>query len=162
MDPNDTDEVMADIGRALELGRAGDQATARDALTELWHRVGDTGDALHRCTIAHHLADLQDSVAEELRWDRRALAAVADLSDARVQRHHASLQVRAFLPSLHLNLADGYRRAGDGERARHHVTVAAPLAAELPDDGYGEMIRDAIARVTGLLDTGSREPLAAP
>ncbi|MGK5518907.1 hypothetical protein ACSNN9_06065 [Micromonospora sp. URMC 107] len=153
---------MATVGRALELGRAGDRSAARDALTELWDRVGDTGDALHRCTIAHHLADLQESVADEVTWDRRALAAVADLSDERVQRHHASLQVRAFLPSLHLNLADGYRRAGEVARARHHLTVAAPLAAELPDDGYGTMIRDAIARVTGLLDTGSREPLAAP
>ncbi|MEU7993837.1 hypothetical protein AB0B83_00655 [Micromonospora sp. NPDC049060] len=72
------------------------------------------------------------------------------------------MRVRALLPSLHLNLADGYRRAGDVGRARHHVTVAAPLAAELPDDGYGTMIREAIARVGALLDAGSREPLAAP
>ncbi|MDT0530649.1 hypothetical protein RM555_16775 [Micromonospora sp. DSM 115977] len=42
------------------------------------------------------------------------------------------------------------------------MTVAAPLAAELPDDGYGTMIRKAIARVGALLDAGSREPLAAP
>ncbi|MEU6077628.1 hypothetical protein [Micromonospora sp. NPDC047074] len=149
---------MADIGRALELGGT----AARDALTALWDRVGDTGDALHRCTIAHHLADLQETVAEELRWDRHALAAVADLGDDRLQRHHAGLRVRALLPSLHLNLADGYRRAGDVERARHHVAVAAPLAAELPDDGYGSMIRDAITRVAGLLDSGSREPLVVP
>ncbi|SCL71286.1 hypothetical protein GA0070608_4599 [Micromonospora peucetia] len=162
VDTNDADEVMANIGRALELGQAGDRANARDALTELWGRIGYAGDAVHRCTVAHHLADLQESVADELMWDRRALAAVADLDDQRVQRHDVSLRVRAFLPSLHLNLADGYRRAGDVERARHHVTVAAPLVAELPDDGYGAMIRDAISRVTGLLDTGSREPLAAP
>ncbi|MER7418351.1 hypothetical protein ABT346_16470 [Micromonospora peucetia] len=162
MDQNDADEVMASIGHALELGQAGDRAAARDALTELWHRIGDTGDALHRCTIAHHLADLQDSVADELRWDRRALAAVTDLRNERVQQHDVSLRVRAFLPTLHLNLADGYRRAGDGERARHHLTVASPLAVELPDDGYGAMIRDGFARVTWLLDTGSREPLAAP
>ncbi|MFV2112472.1 hypothetical protein ACFHW0_09035 [Micromonospora sp. LOL_025] len=153
---------MAHIGRALELGGAGDRAAAREALTRLWDRVGGTGDALHRCTVAHHLADLQESVADEVAWDRRALAAVADLSDERVQRHHGSLRVRALLPSLHLNLADGYRRAGDLARAREHLAVAAPLAAELPDDGYGTMIRDAITRVGALLDAGSREPLAAP
>ncbi|MEH0970497.1 hypothetical protein V6U77_05090 [Micromonospora sp. CPCC 205546] len=152
---------MAHIGRALELGGAGDRAAAREALTQLWDRIGGTGDALHRCTVAHHLADLQESVEDEVAWDRRALAAVADLSDERVQRHDASLRVRALLPSLHLNLADGYRRAGDLARAREHLTVAAPLAVELPDDGYGTMIREAIARVGALLDAGSRKPLAA-
>ncbi|WP_433385076.1 hypothetical protein [Micromonospora sp. KLBMP9576] len=160
MDRNDDDDVMADIGHALELGRAGDRGAARDALTALWDRVGDAGDALHRCTIAHHLADLQDAVADELTWDRRALAAATDLSDERAQEHHASLRVRAFLPSLHLNLADAYRRAGDVDRARQHVAVATPLAAELPDDDYGVLMRDALARVAGRLDTGSREPLA--
>ncbi|MGC5333257.1 hypothetical protein [Micromonospora sp. DT62] len=153
---------MTRIGRALDLGAAGDRTAARVALTEVWEQVGDTGDALHRCTIAHHLADLQDSVTDEVAWDRRALAAVAYLSDERVQRDHASLRVRALLPSLHLNLADGYRRAGDVARAREHLTVAAPLVAELPDNAYGTMIREAIARVGTLLDAGSREPLAAP
>ncbi|MEH1101923.1 hypothetical protein [Micromonospora sp. CPCC 205561] len=152
---------MAHIGRALELGGAGDRSAARVALTELWERVGDTGDALHRCTIAHHLADLQESVADEVAWDRRALAAVADLSDERVQRQHGSLRVRALLPSLHLNLADGYRRVGDVACAREHLALATPLAVELPDDAYGTMIRDAITRVAALLDAGSREPLAA-
>ncbi|MFG1779764.1 hypothetical protein ACGFIG_25465 [Micromonospora sp. NPDC049048] len=153
---------MAHLGRALELGTAGDRTAARLALTELWDRVGDTGDALHRCTVAHHLADLQDSVADEVAWDRRALAAVADLSDERVRRHDASLRVRALLPSLHLNLADGYRRAGDAARARDHLAIATPLVAELPDDAYRTMIDDAITRVSALLDSGSREPLAAP
>ncbi|MEU8047447.1 hypothetical protein AB0B71_25305 [Micromonospora echinofusca] len=152
---------MAHIGRALELGAAGDRTAAREALAALWDRIGEGGDALHRCTVAHHLADLQDAVADEVVWDRRALAAVADLSDERVQRHHASLRVRALLPSLHLNLADAYRRAGDVARAREHLALAAPLAAELPDDGYGTMIRDAVTRVAARLDAGSREPLAA-
>lgn len=131
MDTDDADDVMTRIGRALDLGAAGDRTAARAALTEVWEQVGDTGDALHRCTIAHHLADLQDSVTDEVAWDRSALAAVADLSDERVQRDHASLRVRALLPSLHLNLADGYRRAGDVARARDHLTIAAPLVAKL-------------------------------
>ncbi|WP_088999918.1 hypothetical protein [Micromonospora echinofusca] len=161
VDTNDADDVMAHIGRALELGAAGDRTAARATLMALWDRIGEDGDALHRCTVAHHLADLQDAVADEVAWDRRALAVVADLSDERLRRHHSSLRVRAFLPSLHLNLADAYRRAGDVARAREHLALAAPLAAELPDDGYGTMIRDAVTRVTARLDAGSQEPLAA-
>jgi hypothetical protein len=155
----ESDDVMAAIGAAVGQGRAGERAPARDALGRLWEQAGDTGDALHRCSIAHYLADLQDAVEDELLWDQRALAAVADLNDERAQRFHASLQVRAFLPSLHLNLADAYRRIGDQDRAQHHLTGAGALAAELPDDAYGAMIRGGIRQVAELLAAGSREPL---
>lgn len=108
------DEVMADLGRA----------GARAALEALWVRVGDDGDPLHRCSIAHYCADLQDAVADELEWDRRALAAVGGLSDERARRFHDALQVRGFLPSLHVNLADAYRRHGEAGPARHHLQLA--------------------------------------
>lgn len=156
------DEVMAGVGAAVARGRAGEKAAAREALTRLWEQVGDAGDALHRCSIAHYLADLQDAVEEELRWDRRALAAVADLSDERAQRHHESLQVQGFLPSLHLNLADGYRRAGDQDQARHHLGIARELADALPADDYGSMIRGGIRQVAEHLSAGSRTPLPMP
>jgi hypothetical protein len=155
----EVDDVMTGIGAAVEQGRAGDRAQARAALVRLWEQVGEAGDALHRCSIAHYLADLQDAVEDELRWGQRALAAVADLSDERAQQFHASLQVRAFLPSLHLNLADAYRRVGDHEQARHHLGVARELAGGLPDDDYGAVIRGGLGRVAELLEAGSRAPL---
>lgn len=156
----EVDEVMTGIGAAVEQGRAGDKAQAREALAGLWERVGSAGDALHRCSIAHYLADLQDAVEDELLWDQRALAAVVDLSDERAQRFHENLQVRGFLPSLHLNLADDYRRVGDADRARHHLGVAGELADGLPDDDYGSLIRGGIQQVAELLGAGSTEPLA--
>jgi len=155
----EVDEVMTAVGAAVEQGRAGDKAQARAALTRLWGRVGSGGDALHRCSIAHYLADLQDAVADELLWDQRALAAVAGLSDERAQQHLASLQVRGFLPTLHLNLADSYRRVGDRDRAQHQLGLAGEFADGLPDDAYGSMIRGGILRVAELLGAGSREPL---
>jgi hypothetical protein len=155
----EVDEVMTAIGAAVADGRAGDRVQARGALTRLWEQVGSAGDALHRCSIAHYLADLQDAVEDELLWDQRAMAAVVDLSDDRAQRHHASLQVRGFLPSLHLNLADDYRRVGDRDRARHHLGVARELAGDLPEDEYGSMIRGGIRQVAELLDAASRERL---
>ncbi|MBG0565944.1 hypothetical protein [Actinoplanes aureus] len=156
------DNVMVEMGRAVEQGRAGDRAGARAALEALWDSVGADGDALHRCSIAHYCADLQDAVADELEWDRRALAAVTDLTDERARRFQESLQVRAFLPSLHLNLADGYRRSGETDRARHHLGLAMDQADALPADEYGAWLRNALDRVRAALDAGSRAVLAGP
>ena len=87
-----------------------------------WRRSGPRssragGDAFHRCVVAHFLADLQDDVRDELMWDERALAAVAAVTDERAQQYHESLQVRGFMPSLYLNLADDHRRLGEADRA---------------------------------------------
>ncbi|MFI5841775.1 hypothetical protein ACIA8K_18900 [Catenuloplanes sp. NPDC051500] len=146
---------MAAIGAAVEQGRAGDAQGAREALAALWARVGAEGDALHRCSIAHYLADLQDEVVEELAWDERALDAVSTLSDERVRRFHDSLQVRAFLPSLYLNLADAHRRAGNRDEARPHLAAAVAGLDVLPDDAYGAMIRAGVENVRVALDEGS-------
>jgi hypothetical protein len=153
IETSQVDEIMAEVGRAVELGRAGERAPARAALTALWERAGD---ALHRCTIAHYLADLQDDVAEELRWDQRALAAVAG------EEQVGEFQVRQLLPSLHLNLADAHRRLGDADPARRHLAVARDLVGELPDDEYGVLIRTGVEHVTGALAAGSRERLVTP
>ncbi|MEU8660587.1 hypothetical protein [Actinoplanes philippinensis] len=150
------DSIMAAIGAAVEQGRAGERAEARESLTRLWDAVGEHGDALHRCSIAHYLADLQDTVMDELAWDQRALAAVTDLDDERARRYHDSLQVRAFMPSLHVNLADAYRRAGNAAEARVHLSAAAADLDALPENDYGSMIRAGIDKAREALDSGSR------
>jgi hypothetical protein len=149
------DETLTRITAAVELGRAGRRAEAREALSGIWTGIGPGGDAFHRCTLAHYMADLQDADEDELWWDEQALAAVADLTDERAQRVHESLQVRGFLPSLHLNLADDHRRLGDTARAREHLATARELSAVLPDDGYGSLVRRGIENVTAALDAGS-------
>jgi hypothetical protein len=150
---------MAAIGVAVEQGRAGDRGGARTSLEKLWETVGEHGDALHRCSIAHYLADLQEAVTDELSWDERALAAVTDLSDERTRRFHDSLQVRAFLPSLRLNLADAHRRVGNPDEARRHLAAAVVDLDALPDDEYGSMIRGGVEKVRQALDTGSTQRL---
>ena len=82
------DETMAEIVAAVELGRGGAQAEARQRLTDLWERVGPDGDPLHRVTLAHFLADLQDDVRRRLgdlsgarRHLARAEASVDELTD---------------------------------------------------------------------------------
>ena len=154
-----SDETMAEIVAAVELGRGGARADARRRLTDLWERVGPDGDPLHRVTLAHFLADLQDDVRAELRWDERALAAAGDLTDERAQQYAAALRVRGLLPSLHLNLADCLRRLGDAPGARQHLAEAESSIDELADDDYGRMIRAGLWHVRQALEAGSTQPL---
>ncbi|MFF0146271.1 hypothetical protein ATK36_1339 [Amycolatopsis sulphurea] len=146
-----TDDVMVAIDAGLRKHLAGDRAGAKIDLLALWERIGEDGDPLHRCALAHHLADVCDEPAEELEWDLRALAAADSLTDARVQEHHATLAVRGFYPSLHLNLGEDYRKLGDFEAARRHLAAAREKLDALGEDDYAEGIRLALDGLAGRL-----------
>lgn len=150
------DAMMTRIGQAVMLHHAGDREEARGRFLDLWGEIGDGGDALHRCTLAHYMADTQDDPADELAWDLRALAAAEELGDGRVAEPHQSLAVRAFYPSLHLNLAADYVKLGRSEAARTHLRRARGAAGALADDRYGDGVRAAIGRLElRLRDTGA-------
>ncbi|MEU9256782.1 hypothetical protein AB0D66_34255 [Streptomyces sp. NPDC048270] len=141
------DPTMDAIGRAVTAGRAGDGASARRLLLGLWSAIGVTGDPLHRCSLAHYLADLYEDPAQALAWDVRALDAADAVTDERVQEHHAGLHIAGFYPSLHLNLADDYRRLGSFEAAAEHIKEAEAHAPGLPRTPYGDQIRAAVREV---------------
>jgi hypothetical protein len=132
----------SEIAAAVELGRSGKPAEARAALEALWDRAGDDTE---RCTIAHFLADLQEDPADELVWDERALAA-APADDP---------GVRAFFPSLLLNLADVHRRLGHFDTARDFLARSGAVLDRLPEGEYGDLIRTGFTAVTAALDDGS-------
>ncbi|MBB5915939.1 hypothetical protein BJY24_004851 [Nocardia transvalensis] len=154
-----TDATMTAINEAVVLGRQGDAAAARERLLGLWESIGAAGDPLHRCTLAHYLADVCEHAAEALTWDVRALDAADALTDDRAQQHHSSLSVAGFYPSLHLNLADNYRRLGAFEASRRHVEMAETRADVLDDDVYGAGVRFGIGNVRKALAEGSTERL---
>ncbi|RMB85936.1 hypothetical protein [Streptomyces shenzhenensis] len=157
--PTGPDSTMEAIGQAVTEGRAGDMATARQTLLDLWSTIGVTGDPLHRCTLAHYMADLYEDPAQALAWDIRALDAADALTDQRVQEHHASLRIAGFYPSLHLNLADNYRRLGSFDAATEHINTAQEHASNLPQDAYGALLRSAIEQVGAAItrqDTAER------
>ena len=140
--------VLAKIGRAVQLGQAGDREGARVLCTEIWNELGgESGDPLHRCALAHSMADVQDDVREELVWDLRALAAADLIREDRAAEAGATTSVAGFYPSLHLNLADCYRKLGDVDRAREHLDYGRETVGVLPDDDYGRMIRDCLRRL---------------
>lgn len=147
----DRDEIMERITAAVALHQGGDDRAARERFAAIWGEISPAGDAFHRCVLAHYMADAQDDPREELRWDLRALDAAGAVTGERAERHHPSLAIRGFYPSLHLNLAEDYRKLGDLGKAREHLARLTAFLDALSDDGYGNMIRAAVDRLTARL-----------
>jgi hypothetical protein len=145
-----TDPTLLRIGEAVELhhGR-GRRAAARRLFEGIWDEIGgERGDPLYVCVLAHSMADVQDEAGQELVWDQRALAAAGLLTEDRVASAGVTLSVAALYPSLHLNLADCYRKLGDLGSAREHLEAARERIGALGDDEYGRLIRDGLERLT--------------
>ncbi|MEV1067612.1 hypothetical protein [Streptomyces sp. NPDC050263] len=141
-----SEALLTRIGQVVMLHHGGDREEARHRLLDLWTEIGEDGDPLHRCTLAHYLADTHDDPSDELAWDLRALTAA--------QEHEGSVELRALHPSLHLNLAADYLKLDRVEAARTHVRRARRAAAALGDDSYGDGVRAAISRMELRLGEG--------
>ncbi|MDK1344739.1 hypothetical protein QNO09_15775 [Streptomyces sp. 378] len=144
------DAVLTRIGQVVMLHHAGDREEARHRLLGLWAEIGEHGDPLHRCTLAHYLADTQDDPADELAWDLRALTAAEEARE----EAFAVTAVTALYPSLHVNLADDYLRLGRDDAARTHLRWARDAATALADDSYGDGVWAAIGRLESRLGEG--------
>ncbi|MFD8062531.1 hypothetical protein ACFXA0_25600 [Streptomyces cyaneofuscatus] len=129
------DAVMTRIGQAVMLLHGGDREEARNRFGLLWSELGADGDGLHRCTLAHYMADTQDDPGDELAWDLRALTAAEGLSGERSAEHRDSLAVQALYPSLHLNLAADYLKLQRPDAARIHLRQARDAADALENGG---------------------------
>ncbi|MFF1544574.1 hypothetical protein [Streptomyces sp. NPDC058291] len=153
------DTLLTRIGQVVMLHHGGDREEARRRLLDLWTEIGEEGDPLHRCTLAHYLADTHDDPSDELAWDLRALTAAQE-HDGRAQAHEGAAQregsaeARALFPSLHLNLAADYVKLGRADAARSQVRRARRAAAALGDDSYGDTVRAAISRMELRLGEG--------
>jgi hypothetical protein len=147
-----TDPTLIRIGEVAQAGHQGDREAARHRFAEIWDEIGERGDPLHRCTLAHVMADVQVDVHDELRWDQRALAAAELVTEARAQQAGMTLPVAALYPSLHLNLSECYRKLGDLARAREHLQQARASIDVLGDDEYGRLIRDGLQKVAERLE----------
>ncbi len=141
------DEVLISVGAALEAAGRGDCAGARTRLEALWNHVGVDGDPLHRCAIAHTLADTQDNPEDELVWDERALEAAQSVDAERMQLAGMPGSPRSLLPSLQLNLADVLMRLGRLDDAASHVELGEAELDFLPADGYSTMIAGGFERI---------------
>ncbi len=162
------DGVLTRIGQAIMLHRAGDREEARNRLSALWHEIGPHGDAFHRCTLAHYMADTQDDPRDELDWDLRALEAAEGFVTERPDRggsapgessvadgpgpRHPLVALRAFFPSLHLNIAADYAALDRTADARAQLLRARASVNALADGEYRQGLRDAIDRLELRID----------
>ncbi|WP_369387911.1 hypothetical protein AB5J72_10095 [Streptomyces sp. CG1] len=141
------DAMLTRIGQVVMLHHGGDREEARRRFLDLWTEIGEAGKPLHRCTLAHYLADTHDDPEDELAWDLRALSAAEELADGPGDSDGDPRSIRGFFPSLHLNLAADYVKLGRSEAARSHLRRARRAAGALADDGYGDGVRAAIGRL---------------
>ncbi|MEU6551832.1 hypothetical protein ABZ915_16340 [Streptomyces sp. NPDC046915] len=141
------DAVLTRIGQVVMLHHGGDREEARRRFLDLWAELAEDGDPLYRCTLAHYLADTQDDPSDELAWDLRALSAAEELAQEHEAGDESPAAMRAFYPSLHLNLAADYVKLGHSEAARTHLRRARGAADALGEDRYGDGVRAAISRL---------------
>ncbi|MFB7738618.1 hypothetical protein ACFC08_30380 [Streptomyces sp. NPDC056112] len=153
-----SDAVLTRIGQSVLLHHAGDREEARGRLLALWAEIGEDGDPLHRCTLAHYMADTQDDPADELAWDLRALSAAEELTGDRLAAREGAPAARALYPSLHLNLAADYAKLDHRAAARDHLHHARTAADALGPDHYGDGVRSAIQRLALRLGEGGPGP----
>ena len=138
-----SDEAIADAiaqGQALQI--AGNRVGAQANYLALWDAATREANHYQGSIVAHFLAHAQTEAAAQRDWHERALRA-AEAALAQDDK-----RVRAFLPSLHANLAEVSLRLGQRALAREHLAQARANEAALRDDGYGRMMRGLIARLT--------------
>ena len=153
------DQTMERIRDAFRLFCRGERAEGRAMLEAIWHELGPEGDIFHRSVTAHYLADTEDDPLGELAWDLRALETASSLDEERALNQPRAEAVRAFLPSLHLSVADDYRRMGDFEKASHHVDLGAELSQGLGQDTYAQTIRTRLIEITTQIEERDSGPL---
>ncbi|EGD56804.1 hypothetical protein [Gordonia neofelifaecis] len=148
-------DLISELTTALGLA-AGSRAAALD---RLWSAL-PADDHAGRCIVAHYAADQQASVDDEIAWDELALAESAQLTDDALAAIQPGLTVESFLPSLYLNVADGYRRARRFDQAAAQLELGRAHLGAFDDappeqSGYIEMIRGGYARAADLIDRRS-------
>lgn len=141
----------ATVLAAVREAQTGDRTSARHRLLACWAET-TAGDHAYRCVLAHYLADLQDSLDEEVAWDRTALEEHAHLpGDALISV--GIPDVAGLAPSLHLNLGDDFLRQGRMSEAAEQLRQGQAVVGALADDGYGRMVRDGLTRLAARIET---------
>ncbi|HEY8308336.1 MAG TPA: hypothetical protein VIG79_16820 [Lapillicoccus sp.] len=139
------------ILEAIGLAQTGDRMIGRQALLACWEQT-DLPEHAFRCVLAHYLADVEDSVDDEVAWDTTALAEYAHLRGADLAAVGIP-DATGLAPSLHLNLGDGFLRQGRTAEAAEQLSAGLEAVAALGDDGYGRMIRDGLDRLASRIDS---------
>jgi tetratricopeptide (TPR) repeat protein len=88
-------------------------------------------------TAAHYGARHQKTVADKLKWDETALHLALKINDE---------TIKASYSSLYLNIAKCYEDLNNYDRAKKNYQLALSFTSFLPDNGYGNMVKEGITR----------------
>ena len=131
MDPDNPVVKRCAEGMQAEFdGRLDD---SRNLFMQAWQAAQDDFEA---CIAAHYLARRQTDFADNLHWNRVALARADAVADERV---------REFYPSLYLNLGHSFEINGDPGEAQRYYALAAARVDELPPGPYSDVVRRGVA-----------------
>jgi len=109
---------------------------------QAWEKA--TSD-FEKFVAAHYLARHQDSTENKLKWDEKSLSFALKIKDKGMLSNYSS---------LYLNIAKCYEDLKNFEKAAQNYQTALAYADNLPDDGYGQMIRTGITNgISRLSDT---------
>ena len=123
-------------------GRAAD---AQRLFAEAWDASSDDFEA---SVAAHYVARHQRTPEETLRWNEQALAHAQAVAGDRM---------RGLYASLHLNVGKSLEDLGRTAEAHRSYERAAAWLDALPADGYGSLVRGAVA--AGRERTRAAEPV---
>ncbi len=91
---------------------------ARALYQQAWDSATDDYEA---CIAAHYVARFQDTHEATFRWNQEALNRADAVNDERV---------KAFYPSLYVNMGKSYELLGNVEEAKRFYALAAELGLE--------------------------------
>jgi len=143
MDPDNPVVQLCTEGMKAEGDGRNDDARA--LFMEAWEARRDDYDA---CIAAHFVARHQPTPQDTLHWNQVSL-------------DHAEMvggdRVRGFYPSLYLNMGHSYELLGNQSEANRYYEMAAERATELPEDRYGTIVREGIAKGKQRMGTDTEE-----
>lgn len=129
-DPNNKIVQLCTKGMEMEAGEKPGEAQA--LFLQAWNEA--TND-FEKFTAAHYVARYQQSVQDKLQWDETALEFALKLNDT---------SLHPTYPSLYLNIAKCYEDLNDMGNAKKNYQAALSYVNDLPDNGYGKMIKSGI------------------
>ncbi len=131
---DDDNKILALCAQGMMLEGEGKNEEASRLFMQAWEEAEND---FEKFTAAHYVARHQPAVADKLQWDMTALE---------YARRVDSDVVSATYPSLYLNIAKCYEDMNDRENAKSNYKLANSFVHLLPDDGYGNMIRNGVAQ----------------
>jgi tetratricopeptide (TPR) repeat protein len=98
----------------------------RDQARELYQKAWDlASDDFEFCIAAHYLGHLEDDPARKLQWNEIALGKADSCENE---------EVKAFYPSIYLNLGRSHELLGNQEEAQKYYALAADLDVTHQED----------------------------